>query len=226
MCSNFSTFPSILFAIFLISHPNSCEITVSLFSLLLLCFFFPEPGVMWDLSSLTRDPTLPLQWKLGFLTMGLSFFWFWPYRSSLSWGKDSCFVIPVCVGLPQDTALCFLSGWGIKKTSKLKISIPRESWISHFIKIRKAIPSPSWQPCVSLWVFQGFALGALHPGLAGCLSGTLRLKTLLLADRVVGRGGHLQAPLVLPPAPSSSLSHYCHRVSFTCGWLVNFLSLS
>ena len=49
------------------------------------------------------------------------------------------------------------------------------------------------------------------PGMAGCLSGTLRLKTLLLADQVVGQGGHLQAPCPYPP---TALSLSCNLEDF------------
>ena len=108
MCSNFSTFSSILFSVFQISHPNRCEVVVSLFFLLLpFFFFFAEPGVMWDLSSLTRDPTLPLAVEAWSLNHGTVIFL---VLTVLLSGKDSWFVIPVCVGLPQNTAPCFLLG--------------------------------------------------------------------------------------------------------------------
>ena len=73
----------------------------------LFFFFFAEPGVMWDLSSLTRDPTLPLAVEAWSLNHGTVIFL---VLTVLLSGKDSWFVIPVCVGLPQNTAPCFLLG--------------------------------------------------------------------------------------------------------------------
>ena len=62
---------------------------------------------MWDLSSLTRDPTLPLAVEAWSLNHGTVIFL---VLTVLLSGKDSWFVIPVCVGLPQNTAPCFLLG--------------------------------------------------------------------------------------------------------------------
>ena len=61
---------------------------------------------MWDLSSLTRDPTLPLAVEAWSLNHGTVIFL---VLTVLLSGKDSWFVIPVCVDV-QDRWEAMKSG--------------------------------------------------------------------------------------------------------------------